>query len=91
SEEWLKNAIDEGCIKSYDYSEFSVHKSIGRGGFGTVYKAKWKDYGLTIALKRLNIISMEEKTIQSFVKELKNLQKVCEHPNIIEFYGVTRG
>ncbi|KAF0467211.1 kinase-like protein [Gigaspora margarita] len=90
SEEWLKNAIDEGYIKSYDYSEFSVHKPIGQGAFGIVYKAKWKDYGLTIALKQLNIISMEEKTIQRFAKELKNLRKVCEHPNIIKFYGVTR-
>ncbi|KAF0467210.1 calmodulin-dependent protein kinase [Gigaspora margarita] len=64
SEEWLKNAIDKGYFKSYDYSEFSVHEQIGEGGFGT--------------------------TTQRFVKELKNLQKVCKHPNIIEFYGVTR-
>ncbi|RIB13256.1 kinase-like domain-containing protein [Gigaspora rosea] len=90
SEEWLKNTIDGGCIRSYDYSEFSVNKPIGKGGFGIVYKAKWKKYGLAIALKQLNIISMDEKTIQRFAKELKNLQKVCEHPNIIKFYGVTR-
>ncbi|RIB07478.1 hypothetical protein C2G38_2045978 [Gigaspora rosea] len=31
SEEWLKNAIDEGYIRSYDYSEFSVHKPIDKG------------------------------------------------------------
>ncbi|RIB09069.1 hypothetical protein C2G38_2109527 [Gigaspora rosea] len=42
-------------LKSYDYSEFSVHKPIGKGGFGLVYKAKWKDCGLDIALKQLNI------------------------------------
>ncbi|KAF0374972.1 kinase-like protein [Gigaspora margarita] len=90
SEEWLQNAIHEGYFKSYNYSEFSVHKLIGKGGFGIVYKAKWKDCGLAIALKQLNIIPMDEKTIQRFVKELKNIQKVCKHPNIIEFYGVTR-
>ncbi|KAF0457488.1 kinase-like protein [Gigaspora margarita] len=28
SKEWLKNAIHEGYFKSYDYSEFSVHKLI---------------------------------------------------------------
>ncbi|RIB13259.1 hypothetical protein C2G38_1750782 [Gigaspora rosea] len=27
---------------------------------------------------------MNEKTTQRFVKELKNLQTVCMHPNIIE-------
>ncbi|RIB16303.1 kinase-like domain-containing protein [Gigaspora rosea] len=90
SEELFKNTIDEGCIRSYDYSEFSVHKLIGNGGFGIVYEAKWKSYGLTIALKRVNLIFMDEKTIQRFAKELKNLRKVCKHPNIIEFYGVTR-
>ncbi|RIB09393.1 hypothetical protein C2G38_2108729 [Gigaspora rosea] len=55
-EEWLKNIIHESY---YDYSEFSVHKSIDKEGFGIVYKAKWKDCGLTIALKQLNIISMD--------------------------------
>ncbi|KAF0391994.1 hypothetical protein F8M41_010694 [Gigaspora margarita] len=39
SEEWLKNTIHEGYFKSY---EFSIHKPIGKGGFGIVYKAKWK-------------------------------------------------
>ncbi|KAF0361744.1 kinase-like protein [Gigaspora margarita] len=83
-----KNAI---YFKSYDYSEFSVHGPIGKGGFGVVYKAKWKDCGLDIALKQLNIIPTDEKTIHRFVKELKNIQKVCnKHPNIIKFYGVTR-
>ncbi|RIB09071.1 kinase-like domain-containing protein, partial [Gigaspora rosea] len=79
-------------LKFYDYSEFSVHNPIGKGGFGLVYKANWKDYGLAIALKQLNIIPTDKNTIHRFVKELKNIQKVCnKHPNIIEFYGVTRG
>ncbi|KAF0333126.1 kinase-like protein [Gigaspora margarita] len=90
SEEWLKNAIHEGYFKSYDYSEFSAHKAIGKGGFGIVYQAKWKDCGLGIALKQLNIIPTDKNTIHRFVKELKNIQKVCKHPNIIGFYGVTR-
>ncbi|RIB16298.1 hypothetical protein C2G38_2247093 [Gigaspora rosea] len=33
---------------------------------------------------------MNKKTTQRFVKEFKNLQTVCMHPNIIEIYGVTR-
>ncbi|KAF0467209.1 kinase-like protein [Gigaspora margarita] len=89
SEEWLEKAV-HGChFKSYDYSEFSIQKQIGKGGFGIVYKAEWKACGLPIALKQL-IIPMDEKTIQRFIKELKNLQKVCKHSNIIKFYGITR-
>ncbi|RIB13250.1 kinase-like domain-containing protein [Gigaspora rosea] len=65
--------------------------AIDYGGFGLVYKAKWKDCGLAIALKQLNIIPTDKNSIRRFVKELKNIQKVCnKHPNIIEFYGVTR-
>ncbi|RIB16311.1 kinase-like domain-containing protein [Gigaspora rosea] len=90
-EEWLQNAIHEGYFKSYDYSEFSVHEPIGKGGFGLVYRAKWKDCGLAVALKQLNIIPTDENTIHRFVKELKNIRKVCnKHPNIIKFHGVTR-
>ncbi|KAF0403896.1 kinase-like protein [Gigaspora margarita] len=90
-EEWLKIAIHKRYINSYDYSEFSVHKPIGKGGFGIVYKAKWKADGSDVALKQLNIIPMDKKTVQRSVKELKNIQKVCnKHPNIIGFYGVTR-
>ncbi|KAF0467212.1 kinase-like protein [Gigaspora margarita] len=90
SEEWLKNVTDQGYIRLYDYSEFSDRKLIGRGGFGIVYKAKWEDCKLAIAIKQLNIMPIEEKTIKRLTKELKNLRKVCEHPNIINFYGVTR-
>ncbi|CAG8730806.1 12779_t:CDS:1, partial [Dentiscutata heterogama] len=49
-------------IKSYDYTEFSDPKEIGKGGFGVVYKS--------IALKKLiNIPSNQEKTMQEFIKE----------------------
>ncbi|RIB22997.1 hypothetical protein C2G38_2074137, partial [Gigaspora rosea] len=61
---WFKNTINEGYFKSYNYSEFFVHKSIGKGGFRIIYKAKWKDCRLAIALNQLNIIFMDEKTIQ---------------------------
>ncbi|RIB03122.1 hypothetical protein C2G38_2123750, partial [Gigaspora rosea] len=68
-EEWFKNVIDEGYIRLYDFSKFSDRKLIGRGGFGIVYKAKCKDCELAIALKQLNIIPIEEKTIQRLTKE----------------------
>ncbi|KAF0433479.1 kinase-like protein [Gigaspora margarita] len=90
SEKWLENTINEGRIKFYGYNESSALEQIGKGGFGTVYKSEWKNHGSTIALKELNITPLDKKTIQRFIKELKNLQKVCEHPNIIKFYGVTR-
>ncbi|RIB12237.1 kinase-like domain-containing protein [Gigaspora rosea] len=83
----LENTINKENINSYNYNEFSSFKRIGKGGYGTVYKSKWKNRELIVALKKLNVELIDKKTIR---KELKNLQKVCTHPNIIKFYGVTR-
>ncbi|KAF0408014.1 kinase-like protein [Gigaspora margarita] len=89
--ELIENAINREDIKSYDYTEFSALEKIGAGGYGVVYKSEWKNRGLTIALKKLkNIPLNEEEAIQKFVKELKHLQKVYKHQNVVEFYGVTR-
>ncbi|RIB29523.1 kinase-like domain-containing protein [Gigaspora rosea] len=90
--EWLEDAIKRGDIKSYDYTEFSAsNQIIGDGGFGVVYKSEWENRGLTIALKKLKNIPLNgEEIIKGFVKELKYLQRVYKHQNVIEFYGVTR-
>lgn len=59
---------------------------IGDGGFGEVYKCKWKDLRITVVLKNLNVNDNKFQIVQ----ELKILQKVSFHPNIIQFYGVTK-
>ncbi|RIB26938.1 kinase-like domain-containing protein, partial [Gigaspora rosea] len=65
---------------------------IGIGDFGKVYKYEWKDCDLTVALKclKVNPADIDEKIVQDFVKELKLLLKVSNHPNMIKFYGVTK-
>ncbi|CAG8805551.1 10738_t:CDS:1, partial [Racocetra persica] len=47
---------------------FSDLKQVGRGGFGTVFKATIKRLDLTVAVKKLSA-EKNEKTIQKFVKE----------------------
>ncbi|RIB08125.1 kinase-like domain-containing protein [Gigaspora rosea] len=86
---WLESAIHQRHIKFYSYNDFSIFEEIGDGGFGTVHRSKWKTNGLIIALKKLKDHS-DEKTNERFIKELKNLQEVCDHSNIIKFYGITR-
>ncbi|RIB22836.1 kinase-like domain-containing protein [Gigaspora rosea] len=89
--EWLKKAISEGHIKYFEYNKFTDSKVIGVGGFGKVLKYEWKDCELTVALKYLikEDTSVDEKTIKDFINELKLLQSVSSHPNVIAFYGVT--
>ncbi|KAF0458585.1 kinase-like protein [Gigaspora margarita] len=82
-EDALKNLV------LHNYNEFTAFDKIGEGYFGTVYKSKWKDR--SVALKCLKFDTKPgEKELQQFVRELQLLQKISRHPNIIEFYGVTK-
>ncbi|KAF0553894.1 kinase-like protein [Gigaspora margarita] len=64
---------------------------IGIGGFGTVFKYVWKDCELIVAFKCLKVdSSLDENIIKDFINELKLLRKVCNHPNIIAFHGITK-
>ncbi|KAF0559895.1 kinase-like protein [Gigaspora margarita] len=68
--EWIEKAISERSIRYFDYNEFSDFGKLGEGGFGLVYKAEWKDGGLTVALKCLKEeAELDEKTSKSFIHE----------------------
>ncbi|KAF0461266.1 kinase-like protein [Gigaspora margarita] len=87
SKEWFY----EKQIKLYNYRKFSKPKEVGRGGYGTVYKVAIKR--LDFALKKLIVEENDEKnekTIRKNDKEIDILQEVCEHPNIVRFYGVVQ-
>ncbi|KAF0521648.1 kinase-like protein [Gigaspora margarita] len=87
-EEWLEKAIFKKHINSFNYNKFTDPIVIGEGGFGKVFKYKWKDCELTVALKCLKVdTSIDDK---DFINKLKLLRSVCYHPNIITFYGVTK-
>ncbi|RIB24792.1 kinase-like domain-containing protein [Gigaspora rosea] len=91
SQEWLEKAISEGHINKLDYNKFTYCSKIGDGGFGTVSKYEWKECELTIALKCLKADSnINKDIIQEFIDELMLLRKVCYHPHVIQFYGVTK-
>ncbi|CAG8456417.1 10580_t:CDS:2 [Acaulospora morrowiae] len=90
---WLEDSIKAGHIIYFDYSEFKVIKQIGKGGYGTVEYAEWKNTDQEVALKSLNTDEpqINEESLKEFVNELDLLRKVSFHPNINRFYGVTKG
>lgn len=68
--------------------DFSERYCIGRGGFGTVYKARLFN-GETVAVKRLNITDSSDATANnrwSFENEIRTLTEV-RHRNIIKLHG----
>lgn len=84
--EWLEKSINERHINFYDYDEFINKEKTNEGGFGTIQKAEWKGYGLTVALKSLKV----NKNLDKLVKELQLLRSVSLHPNINLLYGLTK-
>lgn len=89
--EWLNRAISEQHINFFNYEKFTEISLINNGGFGTIKKALWNQTKLTVALKSIKSdIKIDDKIINDFIKELKTLQKVSFHPNVIQFYGVTK-
>jgi serine/threonine protein kinase len=66
---------------------FEILKVIGQGGMGTVFKAREKEGGRTVALKILApFLSESEQYVKRFFREAKNLQKL-DHSNIVRSYG----
>ncbi|RIB26306.1 hypothetical protein C2G38_285831 [Gigaspora rosea] len=83
-----KIITNKESIKQYNL--FENVKEICRGPFGIVRKAAWGDR--TVVLKSLNNAT-NEIFINAIINELQNLIKVDghNHPNIIQFYGITKG
>ncbi|KAF0554763.1 kinase-like protein [Gigaspora margarita] len=87
--EKLENVLKDSNIESFDYSQFSELERVGSGGYAVVYSAIFR--GKTYALKSLNNnLKFDKKEFKPFMRELKLLHTV-NHPNVVEFYGISRG
>lgn len=68
--------------------EFNQKYCIGKGGFGSVYRATLST-GQTVAVKRLNIsdsVDIPLQNRQSFENEIRTLTEI-RHRNIVKLYG----
>ncbi|EXX63625.1 uncharacterized protein OCT59_024412 [Rhizophagus irregularis] len=84
---WIDEAIAKKHIKHYEYKYFKHIQEIGTGGFGKVYRAKWKNSYQYFALKSL--LNIEEDAIKELVHEIELQREVTFHNNVISFHGVT--
>lgn len=88
--------INACTIPQIDYHELSMatdrwHEKnvLGRGGFGTVFKGKWKC--TDVAIKRIEYHGSDPKKnakvqIQQSLNELRYLN-ACRHDNVLSIYG----
>ncbi|CAG8780347.1 678_t:CDS:2, partial [Cetraspora pellucida] len=81
--EWYFQALKEGRIVKFKYSEFINVEEIGQGGYGIVYSADYGDQ--KVALKRFT----KNNSVESFANEIKQIYTVNNHDNINRFHGIT--
>ncbi|PKK62867.1 kinase-like protein [Rhizophagus irregularis] len=89
---WVEEKIKNGYIRYFELDKFSQISIIGRGSFGIVNKADLANMGL-VALKIICNENSEEEHDEfndEFVKELKLLYEVGNHPNINRCLGITK-
>lgn len=77
----LDKAYDKKIDVPYLYQVFNVVAIIGEGSFGVVYKAIKKEDGRTFAIK-----VSKQRGIKGMTNEVKTLEKIGTHPNIVKYH-----
>ncbi|EIW72748.1 hypothetical protein TREMEDRAFT_24503, partial [Tremella mesenterica DSM 1558] len=62
---------------------------IGKGQFGTVYRALNLDTGQMVAIKRIALDGMEDHEIDDVMREVELLKRL-DHPSIVKYEGMSR-
>ena len=72
-------ALPKKALTEIDYDDLEFGKTLGAGGFGAVYKGKWKSKDMVIAIKQVKG-SLDPR-------EVHIPNSLPAHPNIIKFHG----
>lgn len=68
---------------------FQLGNCIGRGQFGTVYRALNLTTGQMVAVKRIRLEGLKEDEVAQLMKEV-DLMKRLSHPSIVKYEGMAR-
>jgi NIMA (never in mitosis gene a)-related kinase len=80
----VKNNSNPDENKPTVYGDYELVKPIGKGKFAVVYRAKRISDGEIVALKRINVDTIDDKARDKCLKEVKLLQSL-DHPNVIKY------
>ncbi|KAK9886648.1 hypothetical protein WA026_017569 [Henosepilachna vigintioctopunctata] len=85
----------------YRRSGFSVERNdgyeelftIGKGAYGTVYKAREKNTGKIVALKKVGVPLTDDGIPKNTLREISLLKQLDthEHPNIVRLLDICHG
>ncbi|KAG6868950.1 hypothetical protein C0993_007164 [Termitomyces sp. T159_Od127] len=86
------NAVHKTLIireKGKPTTHFQLGNCIGRGQFGTVYRALNLNTGQMVAVKRIRLEGLKESEVMTLMKEV-DLVKSLSHPSIVKYEGMAR-
>ncbi|RXK42452.1 STE/STE11/CDC15 protein kinase [Tremella mesenterica] len=69
--------------------KYQLGNFIGKGQFGTVYRALNLDTGQMVAIKRIALDGMEDHEIDDVMREVELLKRL-DHPSIVKYEGMSR-
>ena len=69
------------------FSDFTILKELGRGNFGSVYKAKYEKDNQIYAIKIIERNEQNQEQEKNIKRELNILKDINNHNNIEKFYG----
>ncbi|KAH7715776.1 RAF protein [Aphelenchoides avenae] len=75
------------CDWEISHDKVTIEEQIGRGSYGTVYKAHY--IGHPVAVKKLNIGNPDSRQLAAFKNEVSVLKKMS-HVNVLNILGVIR-
>lgn len=70
-------------------THFQLGNCIGRGQFGTVYRALNLNTGQMVAVKRIRLEGLKEEEVMTLMREV-DLVKSLSHPSIVKYEGMAR-
>ncbi|KAL3318361.1 Mitogen-activated protein kinase 15 [Cichlidogyrus casuarinus] len=77
-------------IEEHIYKRYQIHKRLGKGAYGIVWKATNIKTNITVALKKIFDAFRNEVDAQRTYREIAFLQEFSGHPNIIRLLNVIR-
>ena len=69
---------------------FELLEQLGKGSFGSVYKARHRPSGTIVAVKVIPLTGEDEEGLEDMRREIALLQE-CVHPNVVRYFGSFMG
>ncbi|XP_057772923.1 probable serine/threonine-protein kinase At1g54610 [Salvia miltiorrhiza] len=87
---WLVDNIPSHVLKNIvpkSADSYTKIDKVGQGTYSNVYKARDKDSGKLVALKKVRFDTSEPESVKFMAREIMILQKL-DHPNILKLEGL---